>query len=98
MFQHHVDSFFTQYLLSKTQPLGVIIDNVIKTEFQMRGAHHSHCLLLVKGAPNINVNDDEEICCFINKYITAVLPTGQAEYEDVKLMENLQKHTHSDYC
>ena len=98
MFQHHVDSFFMHYLLNKTQPLGAIID-LIKIEFQMRGAPHAHCLLLVKDSPKINVNKDEEICHFIDKYITAVLPTGHAEYkEDVKLMENFQKHTHSDYC
>ena len=84
------------YLLSKTQLLDAIIDYVIKIEFQMRGAPHAHCLLWVKDAPKINVNEDEEICHFIDKYITSVLPTGQAEYEDdVKLMENLQKHTHS---
>ena len=56
----------------------------------MRGAPHAHCLLWVKDAPKINVNEDKEICHFIDKYITAVLPTGQAEYEDdVKFMENL---------
>ena len=99
MFQHCADSFFTHYLLSKTQLLGAIIDYVIKIEFQMRGTPHAHCLLWVKDAPKINVNEDEEICHFIDKYITVVLPTGQAEYEDdVKLMENLQKHTHSEYC
>ena len=30
MFQHHVDSFFMHYLMSKTQPLGTIIEYVIK--------------------------------------------------------------------
>ena len=99
MFQHCVDSLFMHYLLSKTQLLGAIIDYVIKIEFQMRGTPHAQCLLWVKDAPKINVNEDEEICHFTDKYITAVLPTGQAEYEDdVKLMENLLKHTHSDYC
>ena len=66
MFQHCVDSFFMHYLLSKTQPLGAIIDYVIKIEFQMRGAPHAHCLLWVKDAPKINVNEDEEICHFID--------------------------------
>ena len=98
MFQHIVDSFCTHYLLIKTQSLGDIIDYVIKIEFQTRGAPHAHYLLWVKDEPKINVNEDE-ICHFTDKYITAVLLTGQAEYEeDVKLIENLQKHTHSDYC
>ena len=64
----------------------------------MRGAPYAHCLLWVKDAPMMNVNEDDEICHFIDKYITVVLPIGHAEYEDdVRLMENLQKHTHSDY-
>ena len=50
MFQHCVDSFFAQYLLSKTQLLGVIIDYVIKIELQMTGTLHAQCLLWVKVA------------------------------------------------
>ena len=39
------------------------------------------------------------MCTFIDKYITAVIPPIARESEhDIKLMENLQKHTHSDYC
>ena len=46
MFQHHVDSFFMHYLLSKTRLLSVIIDYVIKIEFQMRGAPHAPLLTM----------------------------------------------------
>ena len=36
---------------------------------------------------------------FIDKYITAVIPPITPKNKHViKLMENLQKHTHSDYC
>ena len=58
MFQCCVDSFFMHYLLSKTQQLGAMVDYVIKIEFQMRGSPHAHCLLWVKEAPKINVNED----------------------------------------
>ena len=37
MFQHRVETFFSEYLLSDTHPLGHITDYVIKIEFQMRG-------------------------------------------------------------
>ena len=44
MFQHRLEAFFSEYLLSDTHPLGYITDYVIKIEFQMRGSHHAHCL------------------------------------------------------
>ena len=39
------------------------------------------------------------MCAFIDKYITAVIPPDTSENEHhIKLMNNLQKHTHSEYC
>ena len=99
MFQHRLQSFFSQYLLNDAHPLGHITDYVIKIEFQMRGSPHAHCLLWVKDAPKINQDSDDDVCRFIDKYITAVVPKGVLESEsDANLMKSLQKHTHSDYC
>ena len=36
MFQHRVEAFFSEYLLSDAHPLGHITDYVIKIEFQIR--------------------------------------------------------------
>ena len=44
MFQHRVEKFFTQYLLSDSNPIGHIVEYVIKIEFQMRGSP-THTLL-----------------------------------------------------
>ena len=53
----------------------------------------------VKDAPKIDKDPDDIVCAFIDKYITAVIPPIAPENENhIKLMENLQKHTHSDYC
>ena len=99
MFQHRIEAFFSEYLLSDAHPLGNITDYVIKIEFQMRGSPHAHCLLWVKDAPKIDKDPDDVVCTFIDKYITAVIPPIAPENEHhIKLMENLQKHTHSDYC
>ena len=99
MFQHRFEAFFSEYLLSDTYPLGHITDYVIKIEFQMRGSPHAHCLLWVKDTPNIDKDPDDVACAFIDKYITAVIPPVALENKhDIKLMDNLQKHTHSDYC
>ena len=99
MFQHKIEAFYSKYLLSDANPLGHITDYVIKTESQMRGTPHAHCLLWVKDAPKIDEDRDDVVCAFIDKYIIAVIPAIAPENEhDIKLMETLQKHTHSDYC
>ena len=99
MFQHRIEAFFSEYLLSGAHPLGYIPDYVIKIEFQMRGSPHTHCLLWVKDAPKIDKDPDDVVCTFIDKYITAVIPPIAPENEHhIKLMDNLQKHKHSDYC
>ena len=65
----------------------------------MRGSPHIHCLLWVKDASKIGRDPDDAVCAFIDKYITAVIPPIEPENEHhTKLMENLQKHIHSDYC
>ena len=65
----------------------------------MHGSPHAHCLLWVQDAPKIDRDPDEVVCAFIDKHITATLPTKTHENEhDIKFMENFQKHTHSDYC
>ena len=99
MFQHRIDAFFSQYLLSDACPLGHITNYVIKLECQVRGSPHAHCLLWVKDPPQTDKDPDDMVCAFIDKYITAVITPVAPEHEhDIKLMENLQKHTHSDYC
>ena len=85
--------------MNDAHPLGHIIDYVIKIEFQMRGSPHAHFLLWVKDAPKINQDSDDDVCRFIDKYITAAIPKGIFEREnDVSIMKILQTHTHSDYC
>ena len=98
MFQHRLEAFFPEYLLSDTHPLGHITDYVIKIEFQMRGSPHAHSLLWVKDAPKIDKDPDNVLCAFIDKYITAVIPPVTSQNEHHMNMNNLQKHTHSEYC
>ena len=65
----------------------------------MRGSPHAHCLLWVKDAPKINQDTDDDVCRFIDTYITAMIPKGIFEREnDVNMLKSLQTHTHSDYC
>ena len=53
----------------------------------------------IKDAPKIDKDPDDVVCAFIDKYITAMIPSVTSENEHhIKLMDSLQKHTHSDYC
>ena len=99
MFQHRLETFFFEYLLSDTHPLGHITDYVIKIEFQMRGSPHALCFLWVKDAPKIDKYPDDAVCAYIDKYITIMIPSVTSENEHhIKLMDSLQIDTHSDYC
>ena len=65
----------------------------------MRGSPHVHCLLWVKDAPKIYKDPDDVVCAFFDKYITTVItPVAHENEHGIKLMDNLQKHKHSDYC
>ena len=53
----------------------------------------------VKDAPKIDKDPDDVVCAFIDKFITAMIPSVTFENEHhIKLMDSLQKYTHSDYC
>ena len=108
MFHHRLTSFFNTYLKSKAHPIGEITDHLIKIEFQARGSPHAHCLIWVKDAPVTNIDDDETICQFIDKYCLGRIPEegnctclfpDDISFEDVTaLATKLQTHSHSSYC
>ena len=90
MFQHRIESFFSQYVLSDAHPIGHITDYVIKIEFQMRGSPHAHCLLWVSDAPRIAQDGDEVVCEFIKKYISASPIITDRNIHDINLRRILQ--------
>ena len=47
---------------------------MIRIEFQARGSPHAHPILWIKDAPKLDVNTDEEVISFIDKYQTCVIP------------------------
>ena len=98
MFQHRVENFFSQYLLSSSMPLGEISDHVIKIEFQMRGTPHAHCLLWIEGAPKIDNSSDNAVCEFIDKYITAVTPQATWEGSHINSHKNILVSLDSQSC
>ena len=99
MFQYRVESFFTHYILDKANPVGKVKEYAIKIEFQERGSPHAHCLLWVDGAPHIDVDTDEDVCSFIDTYVSGIIPNDSIESKHMaKLVKQYQIHSHSSYC
>ena len=54
---------------------------------------------MVQRCSKIGKDPDDVLCAFIDKYITAMIHSVTTENKHhIKLMDSLQKHTHSDYC
>ena len=99
MFQHRVESFFKDFLMSDAHPLGKLKEYCIKIEFQARGSPHAHCLLWIENAPKINEQSDEEVIAFCDRHISGELPDENGHDQELAiLVKRLQTHVHSPYC
>ena len=95
-FQYRLSCFFQDVLRSKAKPLGEIVDYAIRVEFQSRGSPHAHCVLWVKDAPKYGVDSNEDVCAFIDQYVSCAIPPVDCKLKDHMLM--VQQHRHSSYC
>ena len=100
MFYHRVDLFFKLILLGPAEPLGKIKDFFYRVEFQARGAPHLHCLFWVEGAPRLDTHSHDEIVSFIDRYISARMPSESDDPELYEIVSSVQKHSpnHSASC
>ena len=94
-FQYRLDTFFRVFLKNKAHPLGELVDYAIRIEFQARGSPHAHTILWIRDAPKLGVQDDEEVCKFIDRYVHSNVPEDE---EMAELVTKLQKHKHSATC
>ena len=95
-FLYRLNSFFQDVLKSKAKPLGEIVDYAIRVEFQSRGSPHAHCVLWVKDAPKYGVDSNEDVCAFIDQYVSCAIPANDCKLKELVLM--VQRHRHSSYC
>ena len=87
---------YRDFLKSSAKPLGELNDYAIRIEFQARDSPHAHCVLWIKDAPKYGVDDVNDVCHFIDKYITCALPQEEGKLRELVLL--LQQHKHSSYC
>ena len=95
-FHYRLNVFFQDFLKSSAQPLGEIADYAIRIEFQARGSPHAHCVIWVKDAPKFLVDDNDEVCAFIDQYVSCKLLPEDGKLKELVLL--LQNHKHSSYC
>ena len=95
-FQYRLNTFFNEFLMFPAKPFGEIEDYGIRIEFQARGSPHVHCDLWIKDALKYDENSSEDVCKFIDQYITCSIPEVEGKLKELVLQ--LQNHRHSSYC
>ena len=95
-FHYRLTAFFQTFLKFTAKPLGEIVDYAIRIEFQARGSPHAHCVIWVRDAPEYGVDHDNEVCSFIDQYVSCKVPKEDGRLKDLVLL--LQQHKHSSYC
>ena len=95
-FQHQLEVFFRDFIGSKCNPIGELQDFMIRVEFQARDSPHNHTILWIKDVPKLDVDPDDDITAFINKYQTCAVPDEACDLRDLVLPH--QQHVHSVTC
>ena len=97
MFQRRVHAFINKVILSKSNPIGHVIDYFYRVEFQSRGWPHIHCLFWIKDAPVYDRNCESNVAIekFIHKFINCNIPD-----DVVDIVQEVQTHSrnHSKSC
>ena len=97
-FQYRVETFFTEVLLAKSNPIGKIVYYALRIEFQMRGSPHLHALIWTSDCPKLTPETKQEYIDFIDKHVHAYPPNQEQDKELHELVKTYQKHTHSKTC
>lgn len=68
-FQHRVETFFCEVLLSKVNPIGTIIYYALRIEFQMRGSPHLHSLIWTSDCPKPTHDNKQAYIDYIDQHV-----------------------------
>uniref|UniRef100_A0A9J7WVU2 ATP-dependent DNA helicase n=1 Tax=Cyprinus carpio carpio TaxID=630221 RepID=A0A9J7WVU2_CYPCA len=100
MFEKRVEALMRDLIMSPAQPIGEVIDFFYRVEFQQRGSPHIHCLFWVKEAPEFEKDQDQDVCDFIDSYISCKLPDPNKDPELHRIVTEVQVHSrnHSKSC
>jgi hypothetical protein len=88
-FQHRVETFFSEVLLSNINPIGKISYYALRIEFQMRGSPHLHALIWTSDCPKLTSESKDAYVEYIDKHVQANLPD---ENDEPELYEMIHKN------
>ena len=94
-FDFCVNKFITEFLTSKSAPLGKIQDYFYRVEYQQRGSPHVHMMIWCEDAPRYGEDPTEEVIKFIDTYATCQKADETPELKD---LIKYQTHRHSHTC
>ena len=97
-FQYRVETFFTEILLSDTNPIGKIVYYALRIEFQMRGSPHLHALIWTSDCPKLDCDNKDTYIDYIDKHVQAFVPSKETDGELHELVNMYQRHSHSKSC
>ena len=97
-FDYRAPKFINNVMLSEPHPVGEIVDYFYPVKFQQRGSPHLHCLFWVKDAPKLGKNTEQDVCHFIDRYVSCKISDPNIELELQKLVTKVQRHLHSATC
>ena len=106
IWKHRLEALFNGYIKNNdAMPLGKVGDFVIKIEFQARGSPHAHIILWIVDAPQIDIDDDNIVCEFIDQYSIGRImkewlqaPEDCTSEELSALVQRVQVHKHNPMC
>ena len=64
-FQYRVETFFTEVLMTKANPIGKIVYYALRIEFQMRGSPHLHALIWTSDCPELSHESKDDYIQFV---------------------------------
>ncbi|KAK3099796.1 hypothetical protein FSP39_009735 [Pinctada imbricata] len=95
VFDHSVSAFLSTFIHSECHPLSEVQDFFYRVEYQQRGSPHIHMMVWCKDSPTFGKDSDEEVCEFIDKFITCNSITDKTNLTE---LIGLQNHRHSHTC
>ena len=97
-FQYQLECLFKNVLLGSGYPVGKILFDAIRIEFQFRGSPHAHCFIWIQDCPILNEENIGDFIRLIDKHVSPVLPDPVTCPIVHNLAKTYQTHTRSKTC
>ena len=92
-FQYRLETLFKEVLLGSGEPIGKILYDAIRIEFQFRGSAHAHCFVWVESCQLLTDENFDMLIEFIDRSISVCLP-DKVQFLSYILLLRLTKHIH----